>query len=132
MKNKINIKEGQHLDEMKKMENVLKEKEGQHLDGMKLLKQEMNSKEDQHLDEMIKMKNAFKEEMNSKETRHMEEMKIYATELNTLKDDIKKIKSILGSIKVRNLAKNFLNRYSIHLTDEDKKKYQQKKKKDRL
>ena len=44
MKNKINIKEGQHLDEMKKMENVLKEgtnsKEGQHLDEMKLLKQE--------------------------------------------------------------------------------------------
>ena len=78
--------------------------------------------------------------MNSKEARHLEEMKIlkknmksidskYTTELNTLKDDIKKIKSILSSIKVRNLAINFLNRYSIHLTDEDKKKYQQKKKK---
>ena len=56
--------------------------------------------------------------MNSKEARHLEEMKIlkknmksidskYATELNTLKDDIKKIKSILGGIQVKDLAKNF-------------------------
>ena len=52
----------------------------------------------------------------------------YTTELNTLKDDIKKIKSILGSIKVRNLAKNFLNRYSNHLTDEDKKIFAKEKK----
>ena len=52
----------------------------------------------------------------------------YTTQLNTLKDDIKKIKSILGSIKVRNLAKNFLNRYSIHLTDEDKKNMSKRKK----
>ena len=52
----------------------------------------------------------------------------YTTELNTLKDDIKKIKPILGSIQVRNLAKNFLNRYSNHLTDEDKKYLQKKKK----
>ena len=92
--------------------------------------------------ELGKLKNEMKllkQEMNSKEARHLEEMKIlkknmksidskYTTELNTLKDDIKTIKSILGSIQVRNLAKNFLNRYSIHLTDEDKKKYQQKKK----
>ena len=52
----------------------------------------------------------------------------YTTELNTLKDDIKKIKPILGSIQVRNLAKNFLNRYSNHLTDEDKKIFAKEKK----
>ena len=52
----------------------------------------------------------------------------YTTELNTLKDDIKKIKPILGSIQVRNLAKNFLNRYSNHLTDEDKKNICKRKK----
>jgi hypothetical protein len=120
---------GKLKDEMKLLKQEMNSKEARHLEEMKILKQEMNSKEDQHLDEMIKMKNAFKEEMNSKETRHMEEMKIYATELNTLKDDIKKIKSILGGIQVRDLAKNFLNRYSIHLTDEDKKKISTKEKK---
>ena len=120
---------GKLKDEMKLLKQEMNSKEARHLEEMEILKQEMNSKEDQHLDEMIKMKNAFKEEMNSKETRHMEEMKIYATELNTLKDDIKKIKSILGGIQVRDLAKNFLNRYSIHLTDEDKKKISTKEKK---
>ena len=121
MKNKINIKEGQHLDEMKKMENVLKEemnsKEGHHLDEMKLLKQKMNSKEARHLEE-IKI---LKKNMKSIDSK-------YTTELNTLKEDIKKIKPILGSIQVRNLAKNFLNRYSIHLTDEDKKNMSKRKK----
>ena len=121
MKNKINIKEGQHLDEMKKMENVLKEemnsKEGHHLDEMKLLKQKMNSKEARHLEE-IKI---LKKNMKSIDSK-------YTTELNTLKDDIKKIKPILGSIQVRNLAKNFLNRYSNHLTDEDKKIFAKEKK----
>ena len=121
MKNKINIKEGQHLDEMKKMENVLKEemnsKEGHHLDEMKLLKQKMNSKEARHLEE-IKI---LKKNMKSIDSK-------YTTELNTLKYDIKTIKSILGSIQVRNLAKNFLNRYSIHLTDEDKKNMSKRKK----
>ena len=120
---------GKLKNEMKLLKQEMNSKEARHLEEMEILKQEMNSKEDQHLDEMIKMKNAFKEEMNSKETRHMEEMKIYATELNTLKDDIKKIKSILGGIQVRDLAKNFLNRYSIHLTDEDKKKISTKEKK---
>ena len=129
LKQEMNSKEARHLEEMEILKQEMNSKEDQHLDEMKLLKQEMNSKEDQLLDEMIKMKNAFKEEMNSKETRHMEEMKIYATELNTLKDDIKKIKSILGGIQVRDLAKNFLNRYSIHLTDEDKKKISTKEKK---
>ena len=119
---------GKLKDEMKLLKQEMNSKEARRLEEMEILKQEMNSKEDQHLDEMKKLENALKEEMNSKETRHMEEMKIYATELNTLKDDIKKIKSILGGIQVRDLAKNFLNRYSIHLTDEDKKKYQQKKK----
>ena len=133
LKQEMNSKEARHLEEMEILKQEMNSKEDQHLDEMKklenALKEEMNSKEDQHLDEMIKMKNAFKEEMNSKETRHMEEMKIYATELNTLKDDIKKIKSILGGIQVRDFAKNFLNRYSIHLTDEDKKKISTKEKK---
>ena len=133
LKQEINSKEARHLEEMEILKQEMNSKEDQHLDEMKKMenafKEEMNSKEDQHLDEMIKMKNAFKEEMNSKETRHMEEMKIYATELNTLKDDIKKIKSILGGIQVRDFAKNFLNRYSIHLTDEDKKKISTKEKK---
>ena len=144
LKQEMNSKEARRLEEMEILKQEMNSKEDQHLDEMKklenALKEEMNSKEDQHLDEMIKMKNAFKEEMNSKETRHMEEMKIlkknmksidskYATELNTLKDDIKKIKSILGGIQVRDLAKNFLNRYSIHLTDEDKKKISTKEKK---
>ena len=133
LKQEMNSKEARHLEEMEILKQEMNSKEDQHLDEMKKMenafKEEMNSKEDQHLDEMIKMKNAFKEEMNSKETRHMEEMKIYATELNTLKDDIKKIKSILGGIQVRDLAKNFLNRYSIHLTDEDKKKISTKEKK---
>ena len=121
MKNKINIKEGQHLDEMKKMENMIKEgtnsKEGQHLDEIKLLKQEMNSKEARHLEKM----KILKKNMKSIDSK-------YTTELNTLKDDIKKIKPILGSIQVRNLAKNFLNRYSNHLTDEDKKNICKRKK----
>ena len=133
LKQEMNSKEARHLEEMEILKQEMNSKEDQHLDEMKklenALKEEMNSKEDQHLDEMIKMKNAFKEEMNSKETRHMEEMKIFATELNTLKDDIKKVKSILGGIQVRDLAKNFLNRYSIHLTDEDKKKISTKEKK---
>ena len=131
--NDTEMKNNQELeklkDEVKLLKQEMNSKEARHLEEMEILKQEMNSKEDQHLDEMIKMKNAFKEEMNSKETRHMEEMKIYATELNTLKDDIKKVKSILGGIQVRDLAKNFLNRYSIHLTDEDKKKISTKEKK---
>ena len=129
LKQEMNSKEARRLEEMEILKQEMNSKEARHLEEMEILKQEMNSKEDQHLDEMIKMKNAFKEEMNSKETRHMEEMKIYATELNTLKDDIKKIKSILGGIQVRDLAKNFLNRYSIHLTDEDKKKISTKEKK---
>ena len=133
LKQEMNSKEARHLEEMEILKQEMNSKEDQHLDEMKklenALKEEMNSKEDQHLDEMKKLENAFKEEMNSKETRHMEEMKIYATELNTLKDDIKKIKSILGGIQVRDLAKNFLNRYSIHLTDEDKKKISTKEKK---
>ena len=92
-------------------------KEGHHLDEMKLLKQEMNSKEARHLEE-IKIQKKNMKSIDSK----------YTTELNTLKDDIKKIKQILGSIQVRNLAKNFLNRYSNHLTDEDKKIFEKEKK----
>ena len=116
LKEKINEMKREYEEKMNniKIDNSKKSEEIKKLNNKIITMQKDNRNEINELNSTLKVMLLDK---GKKEI----EINKFKNNLNKLKNEIKDVKKVLGTIQVRDLAKSFLNQFRYLLTDEDRK-----------